>query len=328
MTWRSATGERSAVRPPSRGSPPSTCTISPVVAGKKSDSSAHTAFAVGVWSVVVPAERGPGAPHVLEVLEAGDRLGGQRLERAGGDQVAADALGAEVAGEVARGGLQGRLGHAHPVVRRPGDGGVEGQPDDRAARDPSAAGRRWSATSGSTPRPAPPGPRPATGRRGTCRRAASRGCRRRSSARRRRARRRARGPASARPREVLLVGDVELEHRRLGREPLGDPPGDAERAAEVGDEHGGALLLRDLRGREADRGVHRHAGDQDPLAVENARIMSVPHSESAVDRDDGPGDVRRAVARPASVTAAATSSGDGVAAQRHLRLDRRPSARR
>ena len=50
-------------------------------------------------------------------------------------------LGAEVAGEVARGRLEAGLGHAHPVVRRPRDRRVEGQPDDRAARATSAAGR-------------------------------------------------------------------------------------------------------------------------------------------------------------------------------------------
>ena len=72
---------------------------------------------------------------------------------------------------------------------------------------------------------------------------------------------------------MLLVGDVELEHRRLGRQPLGDPPGDAERPAEVGDQHRRALLLGDLRGREADRGVQRDAGDQDPLAVEDAHAV-------------------------------------------------------
>ena len=33
------------------------------------------------------------------------------------------------------------------------------------------------------------------------------------------------------------------------------------------------LLLRDPRHREADRGVHRHARDQDPLAVQNAHVV-------------------------------------------------------
>ena len=41
---------------------------------------------------------------------------------------------AEVAGQVARGRLERGLGHAHPVVDRPGVAGVEREADDRAAR--------------------------------------------------------------------------------------------------------------------------------------------------------------------------------------------------
>ena len=204
----------SRAQAPMAWKPPSTCTISPVVAGKKSDSSAHDGLR--------GRARGPSRPSPA----ARGRSTSTRAPRSPGspwrpgscsgpadDQVDPDALRAEVAGEVARAGLQAGLGHAHPVVRRPGDGRVEGQPDDRAARAPSAAGRPRPATSGSTPRPARPARRPPTGRRGTCRRAASRGCRRRSSAPRRRARRRARAPGRRRPLEVLGVGDVELEHR-------------------------------------------------------------------------------------------------------------------
>ena len=59
----------------------------------------------------------------------------------GGHQVDPDALGPEVARQVAGRRLERRLGHAHPVVRRPGDGGVEGR--GRPPRRPaaSAAGR-------------------------------------------------------------------------------------------------------------------------------------------------------------------------------------------
>src|SRR5687768_5991485 len=67
---------------------------------------------------LVPAQRSAVLPRRLEVLEARDRLGGERLERAGGDQVAADALGTEVAGDVPARVLERRLRHAHPVVRR------------------------------------------------------------------------------------------------------------------------------------------------------------------------------------------------------------------
>ena len=97
---------------------------------------------------------------------------------------------AQVAGQVAVDRLQRGLGHAHPVVDRPGDGGVEVEADDRAAalraleqrqqrrrRAPSArtrsCGRRARRDSG--------------GVSGSSRRARPRG-RRRSRAGRRRAR--------------------------------------------------------------------------------------------------------------------------------------------
>ena len=40
---------------------------------------------------------------------------------------------AQVAGQVAGGGLEGGLGHAHPVIVRPRLGGVEVEPDDGPA---------------------------------------------------------------------------------------------------------------------------------------------------------------------------------------------------
>ena len=126
--------------------------------------------------------------------------------------------------------------------------------------------------------------------------------------------------------EVVVVGHVELQHGRFGRQPLGDPPGDAERAAEVGDQHGRALLLRDPGDREADRAVHGDAGDQDPLAVENAHVP-VPHSESAVDRDHGPGDVGRAVRRQPG-DRRGDLFGRSVTPERHLCLVRRLERRR
>ena len=182
----------SAVRRPSRGSRRRRARSRRWWPGRSRTAARTPPARSGSWSVSSQPSGRAVAPHRLEVLEAGDRLGGQGLQRPGGDQVAADAVGAEVAGEVARGRLQAGLGHAHPVVRRPRDGRVEGHADDRAARTHQRAAGDRPATSGSTPRPAPPARRPATARRGTCRRAASRGCRRRSSARRRRARRRAR----------------------------------------------------------------------------------------------------------------------------------------
>src|SRR4051794_36710242 len=70
--------------------------------------------------VLVPPERRAGRPALLDLVEAVDRLRSERLQRTGADQVDPDALGTQVACQVARAGLQGGLRHAHPVVRRPG----------------------------------------------------------------------------------------------------------------------------------------------------------------------------------------------------------------
>src|SRR5699024_4618899 len=82
---------------------------------------------------LVPAQGRTVAPHVLEGSEAGDRGGGGGLERAGRDQVDAHAVLTDVFGEVAGGGFEGGLGHAHPVVDGPGDRRVEGQSHNSGA---------------------------------------------------------------------------------------------------------------------------------------------------------------------------------------------------
>ena len=71
-------------------------------------------------------------PERGELLEAGNAARGDCAERAGADEVHADALGPEVVREVARDRLERRLGDAHPVVDRPGDRGVEVEADDVA----------------------------------------------------------------------------------------------------------------------------------------------------------------------------------------------------
>ena len=72
-----------------------------------------------------------GAHHVAEVADA---AGGEGLDGAGGDGVDADVLVAEAVGEIADGGLEGRLGQGHDVVV--GDDlfcGVEAEGHDAAA---------------------------------------------------------------------------------------------------------------------------------------------------------------------------------------------------
>ena len=76
----------------------------------------------------------------------GDAAGGERLDRAGGDEVDAHAVRAEVAGEVARDRLERGLRDAHPVVGRPRDASRRSRgrrarrpPRDRAAAAPAAS---------------------------------------------------------------------------------------------------------------------------------------------------------------------------------------------
>jgi len=76
------------------------------------------------------------------------------------------------------------------------------------------------------------------------------------------------------PGQVGVVAHVELQHRGFHRQPLGDPSSDRQRPSEVRDEDRGALLLRHLGRREADRRVYRDPGDEDVLAFENAHRVS------------------------------------------------------
>ncbi len=93
----------------------------------------QTAAATGPASRVSQPSGAPERHSAGELLEAGDAAGRDRLDRAGRDEVDADPARSEVAREVARDALERRLGDAHPVVHRPGDGGVEVEADDRAA---------------------------------------------------------------------------------------------------------------------------------------------------------------------------------------------------
>ena len=145
----SATGA-SAV--PIAWKPPSTWMISAVIARAASRQQEVDRRRDRRRILDVPAERRLALPRVGEIAEPGDAARGERAERAGGHQVHAHAARAEVARQVARGGLQRRLGHAHPVVDRPGDGGVEVEPDDRRALLGEQVGRaRRPAPSASTP---------------------------------------------------------------------------------------------------------------------------------------------------------------------------------
>ena len=240
-----------------------------MVFGNQSDSSATHDRATGVGvGLHVPAERAALVPHVLEALEAGDRLGRQRLDRAGRHQVHADALRPEVAGEVAARALERGLGHAHPVVGRPGLGAVvEVEPDDRAAAghvrhhhvgerlervgrdlerhrhvlprrvdEAAAEARRRREADGveGAVDPVPPLGRARRGRPSTCA-----------------------GSVTSSSSTSAAVGQLAggaLRERQA-------PPG-------AGEDDLGALLLREAGDAERERGVGEDAGDEDALAVE------------------------------------------------------------
>ena len=113
--------------------PPSTCRISPVTPRARSREQEQDRAGDGRRVVGVPPERRLPPPRGGEVAEAGDPARGERPQRARGHEVHAHALRPEVARQVARRGLQRRLRDAHPVVDRPGDRGVEVEPDEARA---------------------------------------------------------------------------------------------------------------------------------------------------------------------------------------------------
>ncbi len=78
----------------------------------------HPGHRVGIGRI--PPQGSPAAPHPVEVVEAGNRLGRHRPQRAGRHRVDPDAGGPQVTGQVTGDALQGGLGHPHPVIARPG----------------------------------------------------------------------------------------------------------------------------------------------------------------------------------------------------------------
>src|SRR5882724_12934099 len=67
-------------------------------------------------SVNVAAQRSAFGVALEHVAEAGDAAGGERFERAGGNGVDANILGAEIAGEITNAGLERSFGDAHDVI--------------------------------------------------------------------------------------------------------------------------------------------------------------------------------------------------------------------
>jgi hypothetical protein len=222
----------------------------------------------------VPAERSAVVPHALEPVEARDRLRGHGPQRPGRDQVDPHSLWAEVTGEVPRARLEAGLGHAHPVVARPGHARVEVQAHDRAAAaHQRQRGRRdrLERVRGDLHRGGyvgPPGAQevPAeclfrVGVRDRVQHAvqAVDVC----------------GDPLGERVEVILAGHVQLEDWRRGWQPPGDPLHQAQ-PAESGQHHARALLLGHPGHVEGDRGVGDDPGHQDPLARQDSHHSLTP----------------------------------------------------
>ena len=141
---------------PVEWNPPSTWTISPVVAGNQSHSRATHALATGSGSLMsqpsgarssqMSSNRANPGMLLAAIVRTGPAA--TRLQRM--------PLRPELAGEVAVEALQRRLGDAHPVVGRERHRVVEVEADERAAARSSAARRRRRAPSASRSRCAAP----------------------------------------------------------------------------------------------------------------------------------------------------------------------------
>ena len=263
--------------PPTAWTPPSTWRISPVVIGKRSLKRARQALATAVGVVDVPAERRPVGPGVLEGAEPRDGLGRHGADRPRRDEVHPDAAGPELLGQVAGEGLEGRLGHAHPVVDGPGHRGVEVEADHRraavATRRPQQrqegvdqrlervgrdVERRRDVVpvGGEHPAAQAVGRREADGVQQAVEAVPALGQRRAGGAQ--------------------LVGGrhVDLEDVGLGGQLAGRALGQREGAAGAGEHDVGALFLGQAGHREGQRGVGEDARDEEPLAVEESHCAS------------------------------------------------------
>ena len=265
------------LRPPSRGSRRRRGSISPVVAGNQSDSSASGAAGDRLGVRRCPSRAAPARPTRPRTARSrgcswppscGSARRRSRLTR----MLAAGRARARGSATV---GLEPGLGHAHPVVGRPGDAGVEGR-----ARRSSRRRRRTAAAS----------PRPATSSENadTCTAVAtsSHGASRKPPPRQ---------DAGANPIECSTPSRPSTCSRTrsasesrcswsatsssttgAGSGSFARDPLDQRHPAEAGEHDLRALLLREPGDRERDRGVGDDAGDQQPLAVEQCPIVRSP----------------------------------------------------
>ena len=247
-----------------------------MVMGSRSDRRARQARATTSVSRTSQPRGARSAQVSSKAAKPGDRLGRHGLDRPGGHQVDPDPVGPEVPGQVAGERLERRLGHAHPVVDRPGHGGVEVEADHRGAGPAVGAGGHQQGTERldqglervGRRRGAPPGPAPS--RPGRCRRPGTRAGRSRWRGAGRRG-----GPTGSASvgrgrRQLVGLGHVDLEHLGLDGQLAGGPPGEREAPPGPAQHDLGALLLGGPGHGEGQGGVGQHAGDQDALSVEES----------------------------------------------------------
>ena len=118
---------------PTAWKPPSTCTISPVVAGNQSDRSATTALAAGSRSRTSHPSGARSAHAASNCSKPGIERAASVRSGPAATRLTRMPRAPELAREVAGRGLERGLGHAHPVVDRPRVVlVVEVQADDRS----------------------------------------------------------------------------------------------------------------------------------------------------------------------------------------------------
>ena len=238
---------------------------------------------------------GPSRAGASSRAASGEGAAEHRAGGPGGHGVDPDAVGTEVAGEVADGAAERRLRDAEPVQARPGAGGVAVQRDDRGARRRAAAARavHQRGSDQADVRRTVPATLPRLRRPG--RRAVGLGqvgdgvqdavdavpARRAHGVRQRG--------------EVVGELDVELEHLARDAQPRRDPGGDAVRPADRrGEQHVGALGEGEPGDGAGQRGLGEHAGDEQPPAREQAGHAQQPRSRGLAgdqvdERPDGGG---------------------------------------
>lgn len=223
----------------------------------------------------VPSQRGLVVPYFFELCERGDGLRGDRADGACGNQVESNIRWAVFACQVPIRRLQSRFRDAHPVVRRPGDGGIEVQSYNAPALRHQ---RRHDLGQGLVAvrrdlecdlHVVPRGPHEVLAEAGL----GSESDRMEGSV----------DPAPlllqgvAHLADVVGVRDVELEDLGFDVELAGGSFRERQAATCSGQNKVGAFGLRELSDTKGERGVGEHTGNEDVLSIEDSHPGSLDH---------------------------------------------------